>query len=99
MLFPVTDVVPPFLQRFPHPETPKFGELGIGKHIRRDQEQRATSGTTLLLPEGEVPLALRAFVAARPESQQRFLPRPASLCPRPYPDKLFAALYFEPRAP
>ena len=75
MLPPVTDIIPPFLQRFPHPETPKFGELGIGEHIRRDEEERATSGATLLLPECEGPLAFRAFVAPRPESQERFPPQ------------------------
>ena len=65
----------------------KVRELGIGGHIRRDQEQLVTSGAPLLL-EGEVPLAPRAFVAPRPESQERFRPGQA-----------VAALDFKPRSP
>ena len=68
VLLPVTNVVPPLLDRLPHPKAFPFGELGIGGIIRRNQQQRATSGATPLLPDGEIPSALWAFVASRSTS-------------------------------
>ena len=74
MLLPISDEVPFFLQRVPHPKTPELRQLGIGEHIRHDQEQRATPRTTPLFPAGEVPLTVRTVVAFRPASQG-FLPK------------------------
>src|SRR5207302_10005586 len=65
VLLPVTNIVPPLLDRLPHPKAFPFGELGIGGIIRRNQQQRATSGATSLLPAGEIPSALWALVASR----------------------------------
>ena len=70
VLLPITDVVPSFLQRFPHPKTPELGELGVGEHVGGDQEQRPATGTTPLLSVGKVPLAMGTFVALWSDSQQ-----------------------------
>ena|SRR5438309_11222234 len=88
MLLPVTNVVPLLLEWLPHPKALYCGELGIGGHIRRDQQQRATSGATSLPPKSEIPLAVRALVTPRSQSHKS-LPRARSLSPHPCPDKLF----------
>ena len=74
MLLPISDEVPFFLQRIPHPKTPELRQLGIGEHIRHDREQRAAPWTTPLFPAGEVPLTVWTVVALRPVSQG-FLPK------------------------
>src|SRR5258707_704090 len=79
MLLPVTNVVPLLLDWLPHPKALYCGELGIGGHIRRDQQQLATSGATSLLPKSEIPLAVRALVTPRSESHKSLLGRVAYL--------------------
>src|ERR1019366_6315973 len=74
MLLPISDEVPFFLKRIPHPRTPELRQLDIGEHIRHDQEQRATPRTTPLFPADEVPFTVRTVVALRPVSQG-FLPK------------------------
>src|ERR1019366_7010565 len=69
MLLPISDEVPFFLKRIPHPRTPELRQFGIIEHVRHDQEQRATPRTTPLFPAGEVPLTVRTVVALRPVSQ------------------------------
>jgi len=69
MLLPISDEVPLFLQRVPHPKTPELRQLGIGEHVGHDQEQRAAPWTTPLFSAGEVPLTVRTLVALRPVFQ------------------------------
>ncbi len=85
MLLPVTNVVPLLFGRLPHPKAPYLGELGIGGTIRRDQQQSATSWATSLLPESEIPSAVRALVTPRSESHdslpEMLVAYSAPLCP------------------
>jgi hypothetical protein len=46
MLLLISDEVPLFLPKGPHPKTPELRQLGIGEHIGDDQKQRATAWTT-----------------------------------------------------
>src|SRR5437660_5790268 len=87
VLLPVTNIVPPLLDRLPHPKAFPFGELGIGGIIRRNQQQRATSGATSLLPDGEIPSALWALVASRSPSHDS-LAKTRSLRPQVISNKL-----------
>jgi hypothetical protein len=80
VLHPITDIVPLFLQRLPHPKTPEFREFCVGQQIRGNQQQRAASGTTPLFPVSKVPLAAGTFIAFRFESQSLLFSQGRSLC-------------------